>query len=640
MKLLRARVTKFRSIDDSGWVEFDDVTCMVGKNESGKTAFLQALARLRPVKGQLGKYDPVLDYPSKDYGLYRRRHDEGNADTVVDAEFELTVAEFRVIENRYGPGVLPNGRKLRLTKDYLNNSPWNVDSSDDAVVAHLLNKAELTAAVKAQAGSVSTVAGLAAFLTELPEPGPDAASVLELITSWKHGYRNSMGSYFNHWVPQFLYFDDYSVMEGRVSVQHLQSKVANDDLTDAERTFLSFLAVGGATLDEFENEDNFERLTRALEATANSIGGQVFKYWTQNTQLRVTVLPSNADPEADPPLNSGNILNVRIRNNRHDVTVPFDERSRGFVWFFSFFAFFSNLDAKPGTVILLLDEPGLSLHAKAQSDFLNFIDERLSEDFQVVYTTHSPFLIDARRLDRIRTVEDKDDEGTVVSADVLRNDRDTVFPMQAALGYDLAQTLFIGPDCLLVEGPSDLIYLQILGEAVRAAGGEPLDDRWVVTPVGGADKLSTFVSLIGANQLNVAVLMDVSKNEQQRIRNLQENGYLGNNAVVEVGKFVGNDDADIEDLFTPAFYVKLVNGAYATKLNPKLTLKLLTDKNPRITRRVESYFKANNVGNGRFNHFPPSSYLLREQKTLLKQLDDKTIERATEMFKVLNGLLS
>lgn len=640
MKLVKARVTQFRSITDSGWVDFDDVTCLVGKNESGKTAFLQALARLRPVAGQNGKYDPVLDYPSKDYGLYRRRHDGGDPDTVVTAQFELDDSEYAVIEQRYGTGVLPDGKLLTLSKDYANSSPWSFTSDDGLVVRHLLAMAKLTAAVQAQAEDVSTVADLAAFLEALPEPGTEATATLTLIAGWKHGYRNEIASYLNAWAPRFLYFDDYSVMGGRVSVQHLQGKVESGDLTEAERTFLSFLAVGGATLDEFENEENFERLTRALEATANSIGGQVFKYWTQNTQLRVTVLPSTADPNDDPPLNSGNILNVRIRNNRHDVTVPFDERSRGFVWFFSFFAFFSNLGAKPGKLILLLDEPGLSLHAKAQSDFLKFIDERLAEDFQVLYTTHSPFLIDARRLDRIRTVEDKDEEGTVVSADVLRNDRDTVFPMQAALGYDLAQTLFIGPDCLLVEGPSDLIYLQVLGEAVRAGGGAPLDDRWVVTPVGGADKLSTFVSLIGANQLNVAVLMDVSKSEQQRTRNLQSNGFLGRNALVEVSTFAGNDDADIEDLFAPTFYLKLVNGAYANQLGERLTLKALVDQNPRITRRVESYFKAQNIANGRFNHFPPSAYLLGEQKALLKQIDDATIERAARMFQTLNALLS
>ncbi len=88
----------------------------------------------------------------------------------------------------------------------------------------------------------------------------------------------------------------------------------------------------------------------------------------------------------------------------------------------------------------------------------------------------------------------------------------------------------------------------------------------MVVPVGGADKLSTFVSLIGANQLNVAVLMDVSRSEQQRIDNLRKSGYLKKNALVQVGQFLGKDDADTEDLFTPAFYLKLVNGAFATEL--------------------------------------------------------------------------
>src|SRR4051812_12270996 len=124
MKLKRAKVTKFRSIDDSGWVEFDDVTCLVGKNESGKTAFLQALARLRPVPGQNGKFDPVMDYPSKDYGTYRRRH-VAEPDVVVEAVFELTDAEIASIENDFGKGVLTSGSPLMVRKNYANRTTWS-----------------------------------------------------------------------------------------------------------------------------------------------------------------------------------------------------------------------------------------------------------------------------------------------------------------------------------------------------------------------------------------------------------------------------------------------------------------------------------------------------------------------------------
>lgn len=640
MRLKRARVTKFRSIDDSGWVEFDDVTCMVGKNESGKTAFLQALARLRPVAGQPAAFDPVMEYPSKDYGPYRRRHDEGDPDVVVQAEFELEDNELGGIEREFGAGVLTSGKVIKLQKDYANNILWTIATDETVVVKRLIGKAGLDPAVKAEAEKATTIAALQSMLSGLAEPSAATTQVLNTIAGWDRGFRQDIiGRYLNAWTPRFFYFDEYSVMRGRVSIQHLRDKVEREDLDDSDRTFLAFLKVGGADLKEFEHEDNFERLTRSLEATANGISREVFKYWTQNKQLSVTVVTSKANPEDEAPLNTGTILNVRIRNDRHGVTVPFDERSRGFVWFFSFFAYFSELQADSKSLVLLLDEPGLSLHAKAQGDFLTFIEDRLANDFQVIYTTHSPFLIDPSRLDRARTVEDKDDIGTVVSSDVLRNDRDTVFPLQAALGYDLAQTLFLGPDCLIVEGPSDLIYLQVLGEAVRAKGGEPLDPRWVVIPVGGADKLSTFVSLIGANQLNVAVLMDVSQRDRQRVDNLRKNGYLAQNAVVELGQFVGNADADVEDLFQPSFYLKLVNGALPAELPAKLTLKSLTGKNPRIVRRIEAYYKAESIGRG-FNHYAPAAYLQREQGKLLGELDDTTTERATEMFKVLNGLLS
>lgn len=44
--------------------------------------------------------------------------------------------------------------------------------------------------------------------------------------------------------------------------------------------------------------------------------------------------------------------------------------------------------------------------------------------------------------------------GAQVTTEVLATDRDSFFPLQAALGYDIAQNLFVGADDLLVEGNS------------------------------------------------------------------------------------------------------------------------------------------------------------------------------------------
>jgi predicted ATP-dependent endonuclease of OLD family len=126
---------------------------------------------------------------------------------------------------------------------------------------------------------------------------------------------------------------------------------------------------------------------------------------------------------------------------------------------------FSQVSKKHGNVIILLDEPGLNLHGKAQADLLGFIEEELEPKHQVIYTTRSPFMVPPRRLECVRTVEDvvieeKDGHervlGTKVGDEVLSLDPDTVFPIQGALGYDISQSLFVGPDTLLVEGPSDL----------------------------------------------------------------------------------------------------------------------------------------------------------------------------------------
>ena len=244
------------------------------------------------------------------------------------------------------------------------------------------------------------------------------------------------------------------------------------------------------------------------------------------------------------------------------------------------------------------------------------------------------------RFDRVRTVQDVDGRGTQVSADVFRTDSETVFPLQTALGYELAQTLFVGPDCLLVEGPSDLLYLQVLSQACEAAGLTGLDPRWVVTPVGGADKLGTFVSLLGANQLNVAALIDANPKDRQRITALQANGHLKGRALIQISEVTGTDEADIEDLLAPDFYLNLVNAAYSSDLPKAIKAGDLKSKAPRVTARIEQHFRDKGIANGKLNHYRPAAHLLREQVTLLPKIDEDTLKRAEALFKRLNDLLT
>jgi hypothetical protein len=476
-------------------------------------------------------------------------------------------------------------------------------------------------------------------LVEMGESPPQAEQLLEQIYRWRDGdpYFTAIDQLHPR-LPRFFYFDDYSIMEGRISVPHLQAKRDQGELDDADRTFLALLRFVGADLEEFESASNYERLKADLEAASNEISDELFRYWSQNDQLAVEFDISAPDPEALAPLNQGTNLHVRIKNHRHRATVSFDQRSRGFVWFFSFLAYFSELERNRGqSLVLLLDEPGLNLHAKAQEDFLRYMEERLAPDYQVIYSTHSPFMVEPTKLGRVRTVEDLKDEGTKISDQVFRSGSDTVFPLQAALGYELTQTLLVAPDNLLVEGPSDLVYLQVLSEAVRTAGLEPLDERWVIVPVGGIDKIATFVTLLGGNKLNTSVLIDVTSRSEQKIERLRENGHLKKHSLIQIGEITGAKDADIEDLFEPTFYLQLVNGAYGAELKAKLTLKSLGKGDPRIAKRIEHYF--DNEGIGRFSHYRPAAYLMRKQADLIARLSENTLEQAAELFARINRTL-
>src|SRR6266536_2758605 len=85
MKLLRFRVTNFRSVDDSGWIETDNVAALIGTNESGKTNLLVPLWKLNPAKD--GQIKPLSDYPRKRYNEIRSM---GKKPIFIEADFELT----------------------------------------------------------------------------------------------------------------------------------------------------------------------------------------------------------------------------------------------------------------------------------------------------------------------------------------------------------------------------------------------------------------------------------------------------------------------------------------------------------------------------------------------------------------------
>jgi predicted ATP-dependent endonuclease of OLD family len=418
------------------------------------------------------------------------------------------------------------------------------------------------------------------------------------------------------------------------------------DQLPGARVFLALLSMVGSTPKKISEVATSEQLISKLEAVETRLSRRIFKYWSQNKHLKVRFRFDAASPGDPAPFNSGKVFQTRIENMRHEATIRLDERSTGFIWFFSFLVWFSEVQRIHGeNLIVLLDEPGLTLHARAQSDLLRYMKTELMPNYQVLYTTHSPFMIDPSGLLSCRTVEDasgEDDEvlGTKVGDRILSTDGDTLFPLQAALGYELTQSLFIGKDCLLVEGPSDLLYLQWASEQLRSQGRTALDKRWTITPCGGITKVPSFMALFGGNRLHVAVLTDYGQGDKRKVRELRESKLLQDGHVFTPDMYCeGAAEADVEDMLGRSFYTDLVKATYGLTAKQAMAKAKPEAAPERVTAEVENYFHILPASIPEYDHFTPSRYLLEHAPELTLSCKDDALNRFEKLFEDLNNLL-
>lgn len=472
MRLTKVHVRDFRCIEDSTEFTVSDVTCFVGKNESGKTAILKALHKVKPDPASKDTFSAARDYPRRKW-----RPDTPVPDTppAVSTTWQLDEADVAALEAEFCPAILKE-QTFTLEVGYQNQRRVRASFDLAALVKSLAVASELTAEErKPIAGAKSPEAAVGA-LKALPVRTPAQDALLALVAArFPKGTESSLVNALTKRVPTFLYFDEYLTLPGQVSVNAIAQRKQQNTLDERDRVFIALLALAGTTVEKVQEAGTFEEFNAALRAVSNQITDQIFKYWSQNRHLDVEIRLDHSRPQDPAPFNSGWVFRTRINNRRHRADTSFDDRSRGFVWFFSFLVWFYQLRQEFGSnLVILLDEPGLTLHARAQADLLRYMNEQLRPEYQVLYTTHSPFMIDPENLLSARTVEDvvvRDKQtgaehllGTKVGEKVLSTDPDTISPLQSALDYELTQTLFIGRHTLLTEGPSDLLYLKWFSE--------------------------------------------------------------------------------------------------------------------------------------------------------------------------------
>jgi len=626
MKLVSFQVRTFRNIVDSGEIEVDDdVTCLVGKNEAGKSALLEALYLLNP------SYDEAFDvdeqYP-KWLLVQDRRQGDPNQRVPITATFELGSSESEALEHVVGPGVLTDN-KVRMERAYSGEPRWDFGTDETAAVRALVSR--FPDQLKGRVKDVGAVADLLERLESLEGDSDDlseaiaaAREVIDTAGLLEVGLRERIIGMLEESLPVFFRFTNYSTQQGRVDMRTLSSSENEGPASSASQTARALLQLAQTTAEDIAQE-GYESRRGELDAVQIDLTTQVFEYWKQNTELEVAfdVEPvTTQQPGGETAVIR--YLQIRLKDRRTGYSNNFSQRSSGFQWFFSFFAAFSEFEDDDRSVIVLLDEPALNLHGRAQGDFLRFINDRLAPVSQVLYTTHSPFMVEAERLERVRIVEDQGPPlGATASSEVLASDPDSLFPLQAALGYDIAQNLFIGPHNLVVEGTSDFIFATLLSSKCLDTDRTGLDERWRLLPAGGATNIPTFVSLIGPH-IDVTVLVDSDTKGMQRVTGMIERGLLESQRLIHVSSAVNNRNADIEDLFSEDEYLQLFNKTFDTDHQT-------SDLPPgdRITKRLQEL-------NGGYDHGRVAETLLRNQDTTIT---DATLYRFAALFEAINSTL-
>ena len=368
-------------------------------------------------------------------------------------------------------------------------------------------------------------------------------------------------------LPVFVYFGDYSTLDSRI---HLPSYLASEhDPGLSKRTQTALFDRSGIDprrilhlgrpRDNNETEEavhrRIEERSHLLKSASSRLTGDWIEWWTERRH--------DFHLEVD-----GEYIVLKVSDEYSRSPIPFEERSHGLRWFFSFYlVFLAEAEKSHKRAILLLDEPGLYLHPALQARLLKLF-ETISKSNQLIYTTHLPFLVDGDHLERVRTLYLAGPEPhTARVSDSLRmeGDRDTLLPIQAALGYSIAQTLFVGKRSLIVEGITDYWIIKSLSACFATVTGSTiLEEDTVVIPAGGTKHIMPLASIMiastGVGKGRSLVLLD-SDNDGWSAAERLEKSFKGDSEVLMLGTALELAEATIEDLVPRDEYAGAVRRA-------------------------------------------------------------------------------
>jgi len=590
MKLTKARVQNYRSIRDTGEFNIEELkTILVGPNEAGKSAILQALQQINPPEGVSG-FDSLRDYPRKLLNKMDQGELEPKDVPVATVWFDISEEQSDLPPSLQLDGIqyertvyLDNHSTHSLLNTPAQKKYSDIETDLLRLAKHLDGQVTLAEGEEAPSAKLQAiVSGWQAYFFVTSERAQKIEKWLkEAIPHVEEGneaeeqrlsklrvlMRNPIEkdealTLLNGRVPKLVLFSNYFRVRPIIHLAKLAQRIATGALEDETYDYgnLCLLKLLGLEADELSElgkagfnaqgqlveldtfRDELDKRDYRLNSASIMLTDSIREVWNPN--------PNRAEADRLRIKADGQYLKVVVEDEL-GVEVELDQRSEGFQWLVSFFVvFFAEARDKHENAILLLDEPGLHLHGLKQRDFRETLS-KLSAKNQTLFTTHSPFLVGPEELDLVRVVEMIDrDVGTKVLTTITSSDPAGLLPLQEALGYDLAQSLFTQRKNLILEGLTDYWYMEAMSEMLRDSGAADLDKKVALVPANSASKVVYFATILHAQGLKVAALLDSDTAGEQVAQQDTLVHTVGNKNILRTKDFLKKSiaSAEVEDM--------------------------------------------------------------------------------------------
>lgn len=503
MKLIGATIKNYKSFaDDSNKIEIDEsITAIIGRNESGKTNILSALNDCASGQGKFTRKRNRSCKDSIEVDLYLGFDNSDNEKSLCD--LGLTLLHFKENTVREVSGAL----KDAIDKDEELNK----------------NKTILFEALKTSSSKL----------------GNESASLISILSG---AVVNILESQFNESVTRLLKL----VKSGTLTIDEVDLENTIKKYTERVKFFYGLLPTISLyapsplkthyTLDDIKKDDPILNMFRiggatesdliiALDKSAELTSRTTSKKKVEKAIERVSEEFSTfyQKEKVNIILNIGDgYFDVLVDNSEDFLPIELSERSNGLKWYLDLFMQLKAQNLLNQKLLLLIDEPGVYLHIDAQKKLLELFDD-LATKSQIIYTTHSPFMLDIENLSRVRIIENIDGQTKIYnkyhSANLLETSRmEILSPIVKALGFSTRYNL--GPSYdklnLIVEGISDSLYISGVLKYLKYSE-ETIPN---IIPSVGVDNIHNIASILLGWGVDFRIVTDYDKeayNEHQKL---------------------------------------------------------------------------------------------------------------------------